>query len=566
MSTSQKKDARKGRNKKKNVATVPIVKPSADPYANLVPADLYDLDNSEDEFERKEAMMMRQALKEEARRQAMREQTTFVGKAQEEKTEAFPPLSHQKTSNLQEITKQVDCQPASKTGSPPQQEEPLRQTGPGQKEGSVQSFSQALTQIPEPKWTRIKRHVGPGQKEGSVKGFSQALIQIPEPKCLRIKGKVEVVSRQEGERAALLYEVELLKKQLRTQEEKADSEKAQLLAEVSNQQQSAKEAVLEMEKLKEDCEKERQNRREMEEQLARQTDMNSTLQADMSHAIKDMQAQIELARSDFLSYKEECVRLRAAQEQSEENHRIQKQQWEQEKSSLHSYKEESDRLKAALEQVQEDHEIQRQQWEQEKSSLLSYKEDSCKLKAALEQAEEEMKTKKQRWQKDRFCLHREHDEAISKIGASLKKAQEELKNQRCQQEKERQLFLTGHQQLDQLKHQWEEHKIRVQNAHKEEISFLRAVLGQTKEDLSKQTHQREELRSQLLAEREKSFTLEASLHQASMDLQKHKLQWQEATLLESISVIRSSTAQAIMDGQVETKEVPGTKVPGKNAY
>ncbi|CAJ1077754.1 Hypothetical predicted protein [Xyrichtys novacula] len=527
MSTSQKKDARKGRNKKKNVATVPIVKPSADPYANLVPADLYDLDNSEDEFERKEAMMMRQALKEEARRQAMREQTTFVGKAQEEKTEAFPPLSHQKTSNFQEITKQVDCQPASKTGSPPQQEEPLRQTGPGQKEGSVQSFSQALTQIPEPKWTRIKRHVGPGQKEGSVKGFSQALTQIPEPKCLRIKGKVEVVSRQEGERAALLHEVELLKKQLRTQEEKADSEKAQLLAEVSNQQQSAKEAVLEMEKLKEDCEKERQKRREMEEQLARQTDMNSTLQADMSHAIKDMQAQIEQARSDFLSYKEECVRLRAAQEQSEENHRIQKQQWEQEKSSLLSHKEESDRLKAALEQVQEDHEIQRQQWEQEKSSLLSYKKESDGLKAALEQAQED---------------------------------------QRCQQEKERQLFLTGHQQLDQLKHQWEEHKIRVQNAHKEEISFLRAVLGQTKEDLSKQTHQREELRSQLLAEQEKSFTLEASLHQASMDLQKHKLQWQEATLLESISVIRSSTAQAIMDGQVETKEVPATKVPGKNAY
>ncbi|CAJ1055082.1 Hypothetical predicted protein [Xyrichtys novacula] len=534
MSTSQKKDARKGRNKKKNMVTVPIVKPSADPYANLVPADLYDLDDSEDEFERKEAMMMRQALKEEARRQALREQTTFVGKAQEEKTKALPPVSHQKTSNLQETTKQVDCQPASKTGSPPQQEEPLRQTGLGQKEGSVKSFSQALT-------------------------------QIPEPKCPRIKGKVEVVSRQEGERAALFHEVELLKKQLRTQEEKADSEKAQLLAEVSNQQQSAKEAVLEMEKLKEDCDKERQKRREMEEKLARQKDMNSTLQADMSHAIKDMQAQIEQARCQI---EEESDRLKAALEQVQEDLRIEKQQRGEEKSRLLAGNK-SSKLKAALEQAQKDHEIQRQQWEQEKSSLLSYKEDSCKLKAALEQAEEEMKTKKQRWQKDRSCLRREHEEAISKIGASLKKAQEELKNQRCQQEKERQLFLTGHQQLDQLKHQWEEHKIRVQNAHKEEISFLRAVLGQTKEDLSKQTHQREELRSQLLVEQAKSFSLEASLHQASMDLQKHKLQWQEATLLESISVIRSSTAQAIMDGlrtqeersdrgQVETKEVPGT--------
>ncbi|CAJ1087250.1 Hypothetical predicted protein [Xyrichtys novacula] len=110
MSMSQKKDARKGRNKKKNMVTVPIVKPSADPYANLVPADLYDLDDSEDEFASEataEDDLDEGDTEGEYKNQKHRIEDTTVNKRREKKSALLIPLASEATAedNLDEVKK-----------------------------------------------------------------------------------------------------------------------------------------------------------------------------------------------------------------------------------------------------------------------------------------------------------------------------------------------------------------------------------------------------------------------------------------------------------------------------
>ncbi|CAJ1065504.1 Hypothetical predicted protein [Xyrichtys novacula] len=90
-------------------------------------------------------------------------------------------------------------------------------------------------------------------------------------------GTEEQVTRLNGEKVSLLHEVELLKEQLRHQENKETLEKDQLLAEVFNKQLTVGVAVLENEKLKEGCENEKEKWSEAEELLAQETEIISRL-------------------------------------------------------------------------------------------------------------------------------------------------------------------------------------------------------------------------------------------------------------------------------------------------
>ncbi|CAJ1052983.1 Hypothetical predicted protein [Xyrichtys novacula] len=257
--------------------------------------------------------------------------------------------------------------------------------------------------------------------------------------------------RLKGEMAALSQEVNLLKEQLRQQEEKATSEKTRLLTEVSGKREEAGKAVLEIEKLKEDCETEMRKRRETEECLAQQAELTSRLQAYMDKAVTEVKNQWCQDRSQLLG---DIMHLRAALYHAQVTQENQRLLWAEQQAKVT----EDNCHTTEPNQVQEETATENPEREEDKTSLLDeMKEElstvkaelkqtqedlqtkTCQLKAALEKAEEDLK--KQNQQVDVLS----GKDGSRKIRASLNQAQKDLKKKNKQLEEERAcvLFLKG---------------------------------------------------------------------------------------------------------------------------
>ncbi|CAJ1051372.1 Hypothetical predicted protein [Xyrichtys novacula] len=510
--SGEKMNTRKRRNKRKNKATpIPHVDQGTNKYANAVPADLYDLDDDDDfgNFNINEQNLMCQAVKvaevAEARRQ--------------EAQERYRQLQLEPTMDASDWESDgEDRESVHDKYSPPSQQ---------------------------------------GQKEDMVPISSRPVIKILESEFQRLAGEEKEAVRLKGEMAALSQEVNLLKEQLRQQEEKATSEKTRLLTEVSGKLEKAGEAVLEIEKLKEDCETEKRKRSETEECLAQQTELTSRLQAYMDKAVTEVQYQWWQDRAQLLG---DVMHLRAALHHAQVTQENQRLLWaeqqakvtednchttepnqvqeetatenperEEDKTSLlDQMKEELSTVKAELKQTQEDLQTKTCQWEDERSCLLTDKEEICRLKAALEKAEEDLK--KQNQQVDVLS----GKDGSRKMRASLNQAQKDLKKKNKQLGEERAcvLFLKGENgklkdalaKAQEDQQQWEEERTQLLS-EKEDASKLKEVLSQTKKDLKNERKQWEEERTHLLLQTEESSKLKADLSKTQEQLKKNRQQW-----------------------------------------
>ncbi|XP_074528435.1 uncharacterized protein LOC141791698 [Halichoeres trimaculatus] len=326
-----------------------------------------------------------------------------------------------------------------------------------------------------------------------------SLIQISELDFHSLVSQKELVSRLEEEKATLLGEVEKLKEQLQTQEAKAASKTTLLLAELTDKQATAREAISQTEELRQDLETERRRHKETEESLVQQRQETTRLQAYVHHIVGDFQhqghmwgqekyllygeihklhtalqqaqsaesrshlskevqtetcttepaqnqapenpenssPQLEKENPNLLSELEEITKLKAALNQAQKDLKDHQQQLEEERSHRLSDQEQTSNLKAALNQAQKDLKDHQQQLEEERSHRLSDQEQTSKLKAALNQAQEDLKTQRQQWEGERSGLLVQHEETTCTMEAALRQAQQDTHNVKSQWEKER---------------------------------------------------------------------------------------------------------------------------------
>ncbi|CAJ1066912.1 Hypothetical predicted protein [Xyrichtys novacula] len=232
--------------------------------------------------------------------------------------------------------------------------------------------------------------------------------------------------------AVLSQEVNVLKEQLRQQEEKATSEKARLLTEVSEEAE------------------------ETEECLAQQTELTSRLQADMDKAITEVKNQWWQDRSQLLG---DIMHLRAALHHAQMTQENQRLQWAEQQAKVT----EDNCHTTEPNQVQEESATENPEREEDKTSLLDeMKEEQSTVKAELKQTQEDLQTKTCQWEEERLKAALEQAEedlkkqnqqvdvlpgkdGSSKLTASLNQAQKDLKkkNKRLEEERACVLFLKG---------------------------------------------------------------------------------------------------------------------------
>ncbi|XP_034535139.1 myosin heavy chain, clone 203-like isoform X17 [Notolabrus celidotus] len=265
---------------------------------------------------------------------------------------------------------------------------------------------------------------------------------------------------------------------------------------------------------------------------------------------------------------EEISTITAALNETREDLKTQKQEWEKVTSNLLSEQEETCRLKAALTQVQEDLKTQK-----DKSSLLE--ETTSKTKTALTQAQEDLKT-----QKDKSSLL---EETTSKTKTALTQAQEDLKTQKDKSSlleettsKTKTALHQAREELETKESQWDAAKFKLVCEHVKERERMQTAQKQAVEDLRRQW---EMDRCCLLAEhQEETIRMQDALKQAKEDLQTHQAEWQQekASLMESLTAInkslkeqqedRAKTTNSFMDRlrSLETQLEEASRPPKKS--
>ncbi|XP_034535126.1 cingulin-like isoform X4 [Notolabrus celidotus] len=237
--------------------------------------------------------------------------------------------------------------------------------------------------------------------------------------------------------------------------------------------------------------------------------------------------------------------------------------------------EEISTITAALNETREDLKTQKQEWEKVTSNLLSEQEETCRLKAALTQVQEDLKT-----QKDKSSLL---EETTSKTKTALTQAQEDLKTQKDKSSlleettsKTKTALTQAREELETKESQWDAAKFKLVCEHVKERESLQTAQKQAEEDLRRQW---EMDRCCLLAEhQEETIRMQDALKQAKEDLQTHQAEWQQekASLMESLTAInkslkeqqedRAKTTNSFMDRlrSLETQLEEASRPPKKS--
>ncbi|XP_034535144.1 golgin subfamily A member 6-like protein 2 isoform X1 [Notolabrus celidotus] len=237
--------------------------------------------------------------------------------------------------------------------------------------------------------------------------------------------------------------------------------------------------------------------------------------------------------------------------------------------------EEISTITAALNETREDLKTQKQEWEKVTSNLLSEQEETCRLKAALTQVQEDLKT-----QKDKSSLL---EETTSKTKTALTQAQEDLKTQKdkssLQEEttpKTKAALHQAREELETKESQWDAAKFKLVCEHVKERERMQTAQKQAEVDLRRQW---EMDRCCLLAEhQEETIRMQDALKQAKEDLQTHQAEWQQekASLMESLTAInkslkeqqedRAKTTNSFMDRlrSLETQLEEASRPPKKS--
>ncbi|XP_034535145.1 golgin subfamily A member 6-like protein 2 isoform X2 [Notolabrus celidotus] len=442
------------------------------------------------------------------------------------------------------------------------------------------------------------------QKGDNDRCSSSAEGQIPEPESPWLRYKEEMVWPSVRERVALLRQEEQLKDLPKNHKDRTTSDRTTSdrttsdrttsdmdldLVKFSSELETAEVAVTEISRPMEAVDV----RKEKQTETNEDPDQPRVKQVLLSLVPEDLQNPACTWEQDRTILLGEISRLRAGLDQAHMALENQKHQASlkaevipdankdhhqcEDKNSrlLAEAMEEISTITAALNETREDLKTQKQEWEKVTSNLLSEQEETCRLKAALTQVQEDLKT-----QKDKSSLL---EETTSKTKTALTQAQEDLKTQKdkssLQEEttpKTKAALHQAREELETKESQWDAAKFKLVCEHVKERERMQTAQKQAEVDLRRQW---EMDRCCLLAEhQEETIRMQDALKQAKEDLQTHQAEWQQekASLMESLTAInkslkeqqedRAKTTNSFMDRlrSLETQLEEASRPPKKS--